>query len=154
MRDAIGSVFNLALLFTFLLIVTGFILFGVNYYKAFQVKNDLLTLIEKYEGNVDNPKFKDKVKDVINRYGYNPSPSAMLSAQKQQSQTWNCDEDVGWCYRYIAVGELDRFDQYGNENRYYDVMTFVSTDIPVINRIMAGFDFFKVTGRTKPIRIR
>lgn len=151
MKDAFGSVFNLTLLFAFILIVSGFVLFGVNYYKAFQVKNSLLTLIEKYEGNVNNSNFKEKVKDTVKRVGYNPGASAIDSLKNKNENYWNCDYDNGWCYSYINKSS---YDKYGNETRYYDVVTFVSVDIPIVNRIMSNFNFFQVTGRTKPIVIR
>ena len=83
MKDSFGSVFNLTLLFAFILVVSGFVLFGVNYYKAFQVKNNLLTLIEKYEGNVNNDKFKEKVESLLNRVGYHPGQSAIDSLQNK-----------------------------------------------------------------------
>ena len=71
------------LFLAFILVVSGFVLFGVNYYKAFQVKNNLLTLIEKYEGNVNNDKFKEKVESLVNRVGYHPGQSAIASLQNK-----------------------------------------------------------------------
>lgn len=150
MKDSFGSVFNLTLLFAFILVVSGFVLFGVNYYKAFQVKNNLLTLIEKYEGNVNNDKFKEKVESLVNRVGYHPGQSAIASLQNKSENYWTCIDEEGWCYSYINKSKW----KDGQETRYYDVVTFVSTDIPLVNRIMGDFKFFQVTGRTKPIIIR
>lgn len=153
MKDAIGSVFNLTLLFVFILIVSGFVLFGVNYYKAFQVKNALLTNIEKYEGNINNSKFKEKVNDTIKRVGYTgPDDEAIVSFRNSNTTGWQCPNGSessryqGWCYfkrTYSSKGTTE-----------FDVATFVSVDIPVINRIMLKFKFFQVMGRTKPIVIR
>lgn len=155
MKDAIGSVFNLTLLFVFILIVSGFVLFGVNYYKAFQVKNALLTYIEKYEGNVNNSNFKEKVNDTIKGVGYTgPGDDAIISFKNNNTTGWQCpyasggSRYQGWCYfkrTYITKT---------NTTTEFDVATFVSVDIPVINRIMLKFKFFQVVGRTKPILVR
>ncbi len=152
MKDAIGSVFNLTLLFTFILIVTGFILFGINYYKAFQVKNELLTLIEKYEGNVELESFKSKAESIVNSLGYNPGSDA-VNVVRNSGTNWSCVADQSWCYRKVSASE-ELAGTNANVKNYYEVLTFVSVDVPVINRIMARFDFFKVVGRTKAIRLR
>jgi hypothetical protein len=60
MREGIGGTFNLTLLFFFILIISGFALFATNYYRAFNVKNNLITLTEKYEANFGNVKLKKK----------------------------------------------------------------------------------------------
>lgn len=137
MKDAIGSVFNLTLLFAFILIVSGFVLFGVNYYKAFQVKNSIITLVEKYEGNINNSKFKEKVDNLVNGIGYSVSSISY-------NDDYTCRQDEGWCYKRNTE----------NGKIVYDIVTFVSTDIPMINKIMMGLKFFHVKGSTKPITIR
>ena len=46
MRDAIGGVVNITIIVTFLVIVSGYLAFNVNYTKAFRVKNKIITTIE------------------------------------------------------------------------------------------------------------
>ena len=43
MRDAIGGVVNITIIVTFLVIVSGYLAFNVNYTKAFRVKNKIIT---------------------------------------------------------------------------------------------------------------
>ena len=50
MRQAIGSTWILQLVIIFMLIFVAFLALTINYTKAFQVKNDITTMIEKYEG--------------------------------------------------------------------------------------------------------
>ena len=50
MRQAIGSTWILQLVIIFMLIFVAFLALSINYTKAFRVKNELVTMIEKYEG--------------------------------------------------------------------------------------------------------
>lgn len=50
MRQAIGSTWVLQLVIIFMLIFVAFLALSINYTKAFRVKNELVTMIEKYEG--------------------------------------------------------------------------------------------------------
>lgn len=144
MKDAYGGVFNLTLLFTFILLVSGFALFGVDYYRAFTIKNKLLSLIESYEGNMSNTNLQQKAEGAIKGMGYYISPSKLASINTSLSSDWTC-LDSGWCYKPSKVK-----DCYYT----YEVKTFVSTDIPLINQILVNSKLFEVNGYTKPIKRR
>ena len=47
MRDAFGGVANLVIIVVFLVLVSGYLAFNVNYTKAFRVKIKLNPLIEQ-----------------------------------------------------------------------------------------------------------
>lgn len=146
MKEGIGTTFNLSLLFYFMLLVAGFALFGTNYYRAFLVKNKVITFIEQYEGNFGNMTFKENVEETINRVGYKKNtPESSTSLSKEG---WNCPEGEGWCYKL----EKSNFIKEDEVKCVYQVKTFVSTDIPVINKLFSRFKFFEVNGVTKEIR--
>lgn len=50
MRQAIGATWILQLVIIFMLIFVGFLALTINYTRAFRVKNEMLSMIEKYEG--------------------------------------------------------------------------------------------------------
>jgi len=50
MRQAIGSTWVLQLVIIFMLIFVAFLALTINYTKAFRVKNEVISIIEKYEG--------------------------------------------------------------------------------------------------------
>ncbi len=50
MRQAIGSTWIMQLVIIFMLIFVAFLALTINYTKAFKIKNELVTMIEKYEG--------------------------------------------------------------------------------------------------------
>ncbi len=65
MRQAIGSTWVMQLVIIFMLIFVAFLSLSINYTKAFKIKNELITMIEKYEGlsEGDNGSLK-----IINNY--------------------------------------------------------------------------------------
>lgn len=162
MREGIGTTFNLLLLFYFMLLVAAFALFGTNYYRAFNLKNKLISYTEAYEGNFNNSNFVDSRKDVINRTGYNIDTSKVKDAE---ADGWHCPSDEGWCYKLVkdtvistamngpsAKSGIPKKDGYYLCTYY--IKTFVSTDIPVLNKLFIRASFFEVNGTTKEIRRR
>lgn len=130
MRDAIGGVLSLNIIFIFLIIISCYLAFSVNYTKAFRVKNEVRSIIEKQEG------LTCEALDQIN--------NLMINANYQFPEAfagWCTDNDYivvspstsdkitrgGFCYKAQAV------DKYGNSNDdetykgiYYTVATFTN----------------------------
>ncbi len=50
MRQAIGTTWIMQLVIIFMLIFVAFLALTINFTKAFKIKNELITMIEKYEG--------------------------------------------------------------------------------------------------------
>ena len=65
MRQAIGSTWIMQLVIIFMLIFVAFLALTINYTKAFKMKNELITFIEKNEGVSER---EDGTLDLINNY--------------------------------------------------------------------------------------
>lgn len=50
MRDAISGAMTLQIIVIFMIIINCYLAFSVNYTKAFRVKNEIRSIIEKNEG--------------------------------------------------------------------------------------------------------
>lgn len=149
MKEAIGQVFSLEFIIIFLLLLNGYLAFNVNYSKAFRVKNEIRSIIQKNEGLTESA-----VTDIENY---------MNSVNYYQGEEYNnwcinnghivCRTDKGaFCY------DIATSDKYGTDKEgrkiaaYYTVYTFVDINIPVLNRFIpqtAGL--FKVMGETSLI---
>lgn len=145
MKDALGGLFNLTLLFTFLFLITGFIIFGINYYKAFSVKNKIITTIEQYEGNMNNDKLNKKIDDYIHKLNYNPNITNRIKISNGDG--WECNDNLGFCYY------AEKFDEK-KCSYIYKVRTFVDTDVPIFSRLFDSTNLFSVSGETKVIKKR
>ena len=145
MREALGGYFNISILFFFILLVSGFISLSINYTKAYRVKNNVLTYLEKYEGNPNNEELLDYTSSYIQSVGYNASNES-ISAAKNAGYTCSLykGQEQGWCYKKNSPNG-DRFS--------IDIVVFVSVDIPVLNKVFANFKFFWLNGTTSSIPI-
>jgi len=52
-REAIGGTWLFGLVLTFIVFFASFLAVSINYSKAFNVKNNIVDLIGKYEGNIN-----------------------------------------------------------------------------------------------------
>jgi len=69
MRDAIGSTWIFSLVISFTLIFTGFLVLALSYSKAYKIKNEMTSIIEKYEGLTNNDILNGKGSiQIINQY--------------------------------------------------------------------------------------
>ncbi len=158
MRDALGGVINIQMILVFIAIVSGYLAFSVNYTKAFHVKNYIINKIEEYEGTGNNDAI-DAINQYMNKVGYSGPPS-------NSSPSIDCSSSQGASGRVVSSGStrygLCRFEGKPKTEKvngrdvstprfYYKVVTYVNIDVPVINQIMAGLDFFQVSGETKLI---
>ena len=62
MRESIGSTWILQLIIVFILLFVSFLTLSLSYSKSYKVKNETLSVIEKYEGLT-----QDSV-SIINNY--------------------------------------------------------------------------------------
>ncbi len=143
MRDAIGGLVNIWMILIFITLVSGFMAFNINYTKAFRVKNQIITSIEKYNGNcVKDSDCYIEINTFMKNIGYS-SPSI---SKDYEDETCYTDTNGAFCTRYIDAGTDgvdDSLDQF-----YYSVRTVIAIDIPIIREVMPHLDFFQVRGDT------
>ena len=142
MRDAFGGLMNMVIIVVFLVLVSGYLAFNVNYTKAFRVKNKIITTIEQYEGACEpgNPsnKCNQVIKDYMQSVGYN--------ASSLQINDYECNDS--YCIKRIEA-ETDAGNVDLKKKVYYKVTTAIVIDIPIINKIMPQLSIFQVSGTTK-----
>ena len=142
MRDAFGGLMNMVIIVVFLVLVSGYLAFNVNYTKAFRVKNKIITTIEQYEGACEpgNPsnKCNQVIKDYMKSVGYN--------ASSLQINDYECNDS--YCIKRIEA-ETDAGNVDLKKKVYYKVTTAIVIDIQIINKIMPQLSIFQVSGTTK-----
>ncbi|MDD6224534.1 MAG: hypothetical protein PUB18_06020 [bacterium] len=150
MREAVGGSMSLMVIALFLLIVNCYLAFSVNYTKAFRVKNEILSIIEKYEGlTVDA---RSRIQTYMNQTNYRVNEGFLQWCTANGYQVER--NDFGsFCYK------CEKVDQTGNahpnskyKGTYYSVATFVNIDIPMINNLLpVTGNIFRVEGETEII---
>lgn len=176
MRDAFGSVYSLSFVLVAIVVITSLIAYFVNYNKAFVIKNHLVTTFKRFDNDPDKVTCSTNnstcIEKVINKYskevGYAVSNEYMkplnLKMTDYKGGGYTCLKKAGWCYKIFCETEDDNGNvvvKSGNEckqvkgvnglvRRYAKVVTFVSIDVPVFNKIFSNMNLFRVTGSSSP----
>ena len=143
MREAIGGTWLFGLVITFIVFFASFLAISINYSKAFNVKNNILDIISKYEGN--NCNARRAIGDYLSDIGYlvpgncddytpyDNRGNEILTSNKGffciKKETLNVGTD--------AVVEKD----------YYQVKVFFKFDLPMLGDLTT----FNVKGETEAI---
>lgn len=154
MKEAIGGIFTIQAIVIFLVLVSGLLAFSVNYTKAFKVKNDIRRVIEEFEGLTESA--SEKIDKIADKYTYNvTNPSTYVEICKRngykayRSTTPNGNEIVFCVSCELANIEGNNQGNLKYKGSYYDVATFVTIDIPLINSFFPkAAGFLRVKGQT------
>ncbi len=150
MRESIGGAWLIGLVITFMLIFVAYLTVMINYSTAFKTKNEVVNIIEKYEGISKNTSLP-----IINKYlansGYNAQgkcgcvnksycygvnifeTSASSISKAKKNNKYN------YCVEFTVSSE---------KTGYYNIELFLKFDLPVIGQI----GNFKVKGETIKIK--
>lgn len=146
MREAIGGTWIYQLVIIFMLIFVAFLALTMNYTKAFKVKNDVLSIIEKYEG------MSKKSIPIVNNYllssGYRTMGSCRdgeVGSQDLKSTVLKkaaSDQKYYYCVSKISTATV------ANDYRAkYKIRIFLKFDLPVIGNLFT----FEVEGTSVDI---
>ena len=118
--------------------------YSVNYTRAFRVKNQIINIVEQYEGP-ENDEGKAKINQYVKSMNYDVSNKLI---NKKRSEGYTCYKE-GWCYKGTEVSTAGADGD--RKGTYYTIVTFVNIDIPVINNLIGLGNFLEVTGETRTI---
>lgn len=145
MREAIGTTWTFQLIIVFILIFSCFLSLVISYSKAYSLKNEVLTMIEKYEGISKNSSNVEGNAEIINNYLWQNAykakgkcPEGWMGALDIQSvnyETSVSNKDYYYCFQEA---------KFSNNDIYYNVRLFYKFNLLVLGDITT----FKVEGRT------
>lgn len=149
MRQAIGTTWIMQLVIVFMLIFVAFLALTINYTKAFKMKNELITFIEKNEGITER---KDGTLDLINNYleynGYNVQgrcPSGSYGVDDLNDPILKEAQDGG--RYYYCIQKISSAGPSTINRARYHVTIFFHFSLPIIGDIFT----FSVDGETVDI---
>lgn len=142
MRESIGGAWLTGIVVTFLALFAAFLVYAVNYTKAFRVKDRIIHLIEENEGYTF-------AKDIEVK---NSDENTLLTDGSTEAEIFYFERKIGYNYDNSGIscgdpnedGILDT-ETYGycverhcveakNGNRvYYKVTSYIALKIPIIN---------------------
>lgn len=147
MREAIGGTWITQLVIVFMLIFVAFLALSLNYSKAFQMKNELLTIIEKKEGVTTES--IGIMNNYLSKNGYNIKGACDVGSYGVTSLQGNTIEKVTnkaqkyyYCVTKYQAPEDNIFSK-----AYYKVEMYFYFNLPIIGDIFK----FNINGTTNNI---
>lgn len=146
MRQSIGATWILQLVIIFMLIFVGFLALTINYTKAFKIKNELITIIEKYEGVTTgdngsvalmNNYLRHNGYSIMGKceagyYGLSSLDNTALTPVSENSKYYYC------------VKKTNARSNTFNERANYEIVTFFKFNLPFLGDLFT----FQVNGNT------
>ena len=141
MKESIESTWTVQSIIFFILIFAAFLSLVIQYSKAYLVKNEVLNILEKYEGAQSS-------KEIIGNY-------LLDQAYKTKGK---CSTEDGWygAIDYTSYEAAEEGKNYlfciqketTNNRIYYNVVFFYKFNLPIIGDITT----FRVVGKTKTFK--
>lgn len=147
MNESIGSYLVIVITMVFIIAISSYIAFTINYSKAFKVKSKVIDTIQRYDNDPQLLLVRNEIQKYVNEIGYSVDVDMIRAHCTDGYNVWADANNQGWCYKIIS-DEVNSSD--GTTRTYVKVKTFVSIDIPIIKQIMRGSRLFVVEGSTKP----
>lgn len=146
MRQSIGATWILQLVIIFMLIFVGFLALAINYTKAFRVKNEVITMIEKYEGVSSGDKGSIALINNYLRYNNYTTTSTcdsgyygVSSLDNSSIEPANKNKKYYYCVRKVNSSTATLHDRAS-----YDIVTFFKFNLPFLGDLFT----FRVNGNT------
>ncbi len=143
MRESIGGAWLFGIVIVFIFFFSGFLAYSISYTKAFNVKNNIITYIEQYEGystseerdllSLDDESLGKSVEGMafrlIKNTGYNYSGTKGIECEGTQDGSTNYVKTGGYCVvKYCPNGP-----DADNSNVHYKITTFIALKLPIID---------------------
>lgn len=157
MKEAIGGVSIFQIVILFILLFTAIMCLTINNANAFQVKDEIVNVIELNNGKItsSNGKLTTEIIDVIEATSYRTRgncPNDYVGFDRNGNKV-NDGKNAAICIRCVNTTDDiknvlgNKFKKQGSKvnSAYYQVLVFYQLDLPVIRQI---YDFTS-KGETK-----
>lgn len=149
MKEVYGSTWTLQLMIGFILLFVAFLTLTITYSKVFRIKNDVLSIIEKYEGY--NGTSIPLINNYLRNSGYttigtcvNEGDIKGVSDLEDVSEASADDVNAGQRYFYCIEKERKRSSGNSITTISYEITMFYEFNLPILGDLIT----FTVKGKT------
>ena len=149
MRESIGTTWIFQLVIIFTLIFVAFLALSINYTRAFKIKNEIVTIMEKYEGVGTG---EGQSLSIINNYLLNNAYGIKSACHEgefgaltlkdttlEYVNTDSRNKKYYYCIKPIPTTSMAKQDQYR-----FNIRIFFKFSLPIIGDLMT----FSIDGTT------
>ena len=149
MRESIGGAWLFGIVIVFIFFFSAFLAYSISYTRAFNVKNEIINLIEHnegytaYDGEINGVKsVQERAKDIMTDMGYDISTASNIECDIGQNED-------GFCLvKYCSDPDPSDPSKFlGESGTYYKVTTFIPLTLPIINIVIK----IPISGETRSI---
>ena len=144
MRESIGSTWLYGIVLAFILLFSAFLSIAIHYSRVFKIKNESLSILEKYEG------YNSTSREIINQYfkatGYNATGKCPDTTYYGETSLNNTGSSI------LNATSRDKYYYCIKENNQggFEIILFFKVDLPIVGDIAT----MRINGETKPIRYK
>lgn len=155
MKEAVGGVSLFNIVIVFVLLFTGYISLSINYSKAYNVKNELITIIKNQGGvctsnrasvNDNCYNFAQQIQDFFKETSYRSVANCNTNdgwlGYSRSGELLTDGKNASFCVKAIKVKSNSELPNA----LYYQVKVFYQLDLPVIHNLFE-FSIFGETSR-------
>lgn len=135
MRESINNSMIFTWVMTFVAIIMTFLIGSMGYSKAYKIRNNIISIIEKHDGYTT--KAKEDINVLLQKIGYRHS--SMKGCEIIDG--FNLLTDSSTLYRYCV------YENSSSKGSYYKVVVYMYFDVPFVEAMME----FPVSGESKVI---
>lgn len=148
------TLFKAILAFTILF--AGFLAVAINYNRVYKLKNETISILEKYEGV--STKSLGIINNYLNKGAYNTKGNCetgeygvedLGNAKYELAKT---NKKYYYCINYYCKNKgckIKDSDNISNNEIFYQVRVFFKFNLPYLEDLLT----FKITGETKAIKL-
>ena len=149
MKEAIGGTWITQLVIIFIFLFTAFLSLSLNYSKAFRVKNEVLSFVEKNEGITTTS--IERINNFLNYTAYRTKGKCEKGTYgvkdlNNSSITKVTDSNKNTQYFY-CIGKVKSGTTNFKDRAYYKVRLFFKFNLPVVGDLFT----FTIDGQTKDV---
>lgn len=151
MRESIGTAWIYGLVLTFVLLFTMFLTLIINYSGVFMYKNDVVEIMEKYEGYTETS--RSLIDNYLSNSGYKTTgtcPEGYYGATKLDGKTGEMEASNAY-YCILVSYDSDGSTQVNGSSvgsGTLDILLFYKFNLPVLGDLMT----FDIPGQTNIIK--
>lgn len=152
MKQAVATTTMFKAILAFTILFSGFLAVAITYNRVYKLKNETISIIEKYEG------INNKSLQIINNYlsnsGYNTKgicdegEYGVVDLNNNDIELAIANKKYYYCLNYYCTDELCKINKSGNEI-FFKTKLFFKFNLPFLSELAT----FKITGDTKAIKL-
>ena len=143
MREAIGGGRIYIIAIGIILLFTGYLAFSINRSRVYNVKNKIVNILERYNGNSENARIA--INDYLASVSYRSTGNCPSGYGYSINGTGITSSNAMYCINEIVVTDESAVDSIPKS--YFEVTTFFKLDIPIISSVFN----FQIKGQTKTL---